>query len=727
MGAKIWVVAGLLLVLAACQGAADLPVQPGPSPTSSQSTPTVPTTPAPAELVLRAAPAEVQQAPLPVSVPPAKPMPGTEPEPTQEPEPGLSGFEDTVWVTDSVDEMQAALDQGQHPEEQLEEGWLSGLHVVAAYGDPAVMEFLLDWGADIMLPDRTGATPLHYASRSGTPEMVGLLIDRGAEVRNVDENGGTPLADAAMGNPDPRVAELLLDRGARLDFDGGITGTPLQAAAAYNENPEIALVLLERGADPWRFDAEGSTLLHNAAEGGHTRLVESLLDMGFDVNALSDANAIPLHDAAAGGNPEVVAVLLRRGSDIDAKGYWFGWTPLHVAVSFHGMGYHKGTVVDVIDVLLQAGHLVDARDDNGRTPLHLVAEYEGWDDPELAQYWSARWGEPTGPVEVMDVLLERGANPSAQDHNFFTPLHVAVDSEDLGRVRLLLDRGADIHKSNQFGETACGNAGWRDIYQETDVLEQLCGEFVSWLTEDFWSNADAAAVQAELDAGADPQARDGAGRTVFHVATEVSDDSGVIEILLDRGADIEAPVAFSDGERPLHIAAVRSDPSFAEVLLERGADIDGTDGNNRTPLHAAALHSGWSGTATLELLLSWGANVEAKDNLGRTPLFAAVTAVSEDAPVPRGPTAIRLLRERGARLDVVDETGGTLLHHGAAHRRVTAALVEFLIGEGIPVDAKNSDGETALDMTSSRTSDRVIRLLEGPNPDYKPDFGDSPK
>ena len=108
-------------------------------------------------------------------------------------------------------------------------------------------------------------------------------------------------------------------------------------------------------------------------------------------------------------------------------------------------------------------------------------------------------------------------------------------------------------------------------------------------------------------------------------------------------------------------------------------------------------------------------------------MFAAVTAVSEDAPVPRGPTAIRLLREHGARLDIVDETGGTLLRHAAAHRHVTADLVEFLIGEGIPVDARNDDGETALGMTSSRTSDRVIRLLEGPNPDYKPDFGGSSK
>ena len=726
MGSKIWVVAGLLLVLVACQGAADPPVQSSTPPATSQPTPTVPATPVPAESVLRAAPAEPQTASLP-GVTPGEPTPRTESEPAKEPEPVPSGFENTVWVTDSVDEMRAALDRGRHPEERLEEGWLSGLHVVAAYGHPAVMELLLDGGADIMLPDQNGATPLHYAARSGTPEMVGLLIDRGAEVRNVEEDGGTPLTDAAMGNPDPRVAELLLDRGARLDFDGSVTGTPLQGAAAYNENPEVALMLLERGADPWRLNAAGSTLLHNAAEGGHTRLVESLLDLGFDVNARNDSNVIPLHNAAAGGNPEVVALLLRRGSDIDAKGHWFGGTPLHVAVSFLGMGYPKGTVVDVIDVLLQAGHLVDARDDQGRTPLHWAAEYEGWDDPELSQYWAARWGEPTGPVEVMDFLLESGANPSAQDHNFLTPLHVAVDSEDLGRVRLLLDRGADIHKSSQYGETPCGNAGWRDIYQGTDVLEQLCGEFVSWLTEDFWSNADAAAVQAELDAGADPQARDGAGRTVLHVAVEVSDDPGVVEILLDRGADLEAPVAFSEGARPLHVAAMRNDPSFAEVLLERGADVDGTDSNNRTPLHAAALHSGWSGTTVLELLLSWGANVEAADNLGRTPIFAAVTAVSEDAPVPRGPTTIRLLRERGARLDVVDETGGTLLHHAAEHRHVTAALVEFLIGEGIPVDARNSHGETALDLTNSGTPDRVIRLLEGSNPDHKPDFGDSTK
>ena len=112
MGARIWVVAGTLLVLAACQGPDDPPVQRAAPPTSSQSTPTVPATPAPDDPAVRTSPGETQTVLLTVSVPPAEPTPRTEPEPTRIPEPLPSGFEDTVWVTGSVDEMRAALDQG---------------------------------------------------------------------------------------------------------------------------------------------------------------------------------------------------------------------------------------------------------------------------------------------------------------------------------------------------------------------------------------------------------------------------------------------------------------------------------------------------------------------------------------------------------------------------------------------------------------------------------------
>ena len=342
--------------------------------------------------------------------------------------------------------------EGQHPEDRLDDGRITGLHAVAAFGDLDVMQFLLDWGADVMLPASGGATPLHLAATYNTPEMVGLLIDQGAEVRNVDENGDTPLGNAAGFNPDPKVTETLLDRGARLDHVGGFGGTAIHLAATFNENPEVALLLLERGADLSGVDHEGSTLLHNAAYGGNLRLARRFVDEGFDVNAENESGMIPLHHAAQGGNPGVVDWLQQQGSEIDAKEGIFGFTPLHSAVAFSTAGYMKGTIIEVIGLLLDAGHLVDARDNQGQTALHWVVDPEGLRDyGEHDDWFAARWGEPTSTLEVMEFLLDQGADPSAKGHGHFTPLHDAVISREPDRVSLLLQHGADIYAENEYG------------------------------------------------------------------------------------------------------------------------------------------------------------------------------------------------------------------------------------------------------------------------------------
>lgn len=698
------------LILAGCQSDAE--------PTTGSGVEPAPT--AVASVAGAATPAVTNAAP-----PRSGSEPGTEPGPT-EPAPGYEyvpqepdltwlGPEALFWATASVAEIRDAIDtEGQHPEDRLDDGWITGLHAVAAFGGLDAMQFLLDRGADIMLPASGGATPLHLAATYNTPEMVDLLIDRGAEVRNVDENGDTPLGNAAGFNPDPKVTELLLDRGARLDHAGGLGGTAIHLAASFNENPEVALLLLERGADLSGVDHEGSTLLHNAAYGGNVRLAQRLVDEGFDLNSENEWGMIPLHHAAQEGNPELVGWLQQQGSEIDAKGDVFGFTPLHSAVAFSATGYLKGTIIEVIGLFLDAGHRVDARDDQGQTALHWVVDPENLRDyGEHDDWFAARWGEPASTLEVMEFLLDQGADPSARDHGHFTPLHHAVSSGEPDRVSLLLQYGADIYAENEYGETACSNAtGW-EAFEGTEVLGELCGGFASWLNTDFWTGADRAMVLAELEAGADPRARKTTGETVLHMATRLSGDPGVVEVLLDQGADTEAPIAFAGGEYPLHVAAARSNPAFARVLLDHGANIEATDHNGETPLHAAALNSGWEGTEVLELLLDRGASTEAENQYGHTPLFAAIEAISRNAPERRGPTAVSILVERGARVDVVDQGGGTLLHHAASFRRVKPTLVEFLIEQGIPIDAEDAYGETALDLTSSRTSDRVIRLLGG--------------
>ena len=55
----------------------------------------------------------------------------------------------------------------------------------------------LDAGADVMIQNRSGNTPLHYAVRSGTPAHIQALLDAGADVMALNRSGNTPLDSAS--------------------------------------------------------------------------------------------------------------------------------------------------------------------------------------------------------------------------------------------------------------------------------------------------------------------------------------------------------------------------------------------------------------------------------------------------------------------------------------------------------------------------------------------------
>jgi ankyrin repeat protein len=75
-----------------------------------------------------------------------------------------------------------------------------------------------------------------------------------------------------------------------------------------------------------------------------------------------------------------------------------------------------------------------------------------------------------GDVETMRLLLDRGADPNAPQHNSFVPLHAAAGNGDLDMARLLVARGADRHARTDDGKDAA-----------TVAAERGHGEFVSWL------------------------------------------------------------------------------------------------------------------------------------------------------------------------------------------------------------------------------------------------------
>jgi ankyrin repeat protein len=128
----------------------------------------------------------------------------------------------------------------------------------------------------------------------------------------------------------------------------------------------------------------------------------------------------------------------------DAQSYYFkpinhyvyaGDTPLHVAAA--------GNLPDLVQLLLELGADVGARNRRGAQPLHYAAD----GNPD-----SVAW-DPPAQVAVIEMLIASGADPNAKDASGVTPLHRAVRTRCAAAVRALLDSGADPNLTNRSGSS----------------------------------------------------------------------------------------------------------------------------------------------------------------------------------------------------------------------------------------------------------------------------------
>jgi ankyrin repeat protein len=132
-----------------------------------------------------------------------------------------------------------------------------------------------------------------------------------------------------------------------------------------------------------------------------------------------------------------------------------------------------------------------------------------------------------------------------------------------------------------------------------------------------------------LELGVDVDARDPDGGTALQWAAWYG-YSGIVAILLDHGADVNA-ADHTSGRRALHEAAEHGHLETLKILLVRGAEVDARDKWSWTPLHRAANQGGWR---VAEVLLQHGADVNAKTFDRKGPLdLACQTDQLETIPV----------------------------------------------------------------------------------------------
>ncbi|XP_054645781.1 DNA-binding protein RFXANK isoform X3 [Dunckerocampus dactyliophorus] len=110
----------------------------------------------------------------------------------------------------------------------------------AAFGEKAVVDFLLQKGADPRIVARNRESALTLASSGGYVDIIDSLLRRGVDVNAYDWNGGTPLLYAVRGNH-VKCVEALLAKGADMttESDSGYSAMALAVALGHKKIQKV--------------------------------------------------------------------------------------------------------------------------------------------------------------------------------------------------------------------------------------------------------------------------------------------------------------------------------------------------------------------------------------------------------------------------------------------------------------------------------------------------------
>ncbi|XP_071092312.1 protein phosphatase 1 regulatory subunit 16A-like isoform X1 [Haliotis cracherodii] len=184
-------------------------------------------------------------------------------------------------------------------------------------------------------------------------------------------------------------------------------------------------------------------------------------------------------------------------------------------------------------------------------------------------------------TELLQLLLDHGANVNAKDSELWTPLHAAATCGHVHLCKQLIDRGAELLAVN-----ADGNMPY-DICEDEETLDYIETQMsMRGITQEQIDETRLATEKRMLD---DLKAAGNERRALEH--------------------------RLDDGVTPLHIAAANGYIEVADYLLTNHVAINMRDDDSWQPIHAAAY---WGQPEILELLVQNGADLDAKTRNGET-------------------------------------------------------------------------------------------------------------
>jgi ankyrin repeat protein len=553
--------------------------------------------------------------------------------------------------------------------------------------------------------------------------MLTAIVSQGGAIAASD------VADAAMNRDAVRLKKLIA---ARADVNAAQQdGSTALHWAAYHGDVANAAALLAARANPAAVTETGVTPLSLACESGNAAIVRALLEAGADPDQSLKNGETPLMMAARTGSVAILELLLARGAKIEARETLRGTTPLMWAVA--------NSNTDAARFLIAKGADIKARSATatpGRAPYLAPPSRE-----RILEFIT---GTGQGGIALEDASKDEAGRAAAKQllqkeiviakqtiSKFETPaeylrrgnrqwgglapLHFAAREGDLESAKVLLEAGADVNQTSEFG--------WSALLIATHNRYYRLGEYL-------------------LQKGADPNIANEGGWNPLYIATDNRNIEGgdyptrkpdmdhleYIRKLLAAKANPNLRMAsstetrtvfthqwlFEEGATPFLRAAQSSDIVLMKLLLENGADPKIPTDHGITPLMVASgigwvegVTYEWSPQANVEavkLLLELGADVNAQERLdGRTALMGAAHKGRNDI--------VMLLVQHGAELGTRDIGSRDTIHALAgvtwqaidyadglvrvgvqsaiAHPQTAALLRKLMKERGLPVPDEN--------------------------------------
>ncbi|KAL4967012.1 ankyrin repeat-containing domain protein [Aspergillus stella-maris] len=548
------------------------------------------------------------------------------------------------------------------------------LHTAAGRGMTTTVRALIECGAVVDVRRRHRLTPLQAAPEDNNDDNVDImqaLLDAGADMTAVDEEGELRVLIRVINQNNRPCMRLLLDRGLEL-----VPAVPLSqlllAAAHLNDSSAVRRLLAASEKSTsilLATDKEQNTALMIASRLAHDDIIKLLFlhlqGLSPFLSLKNKTGDSSLHLAMYSGSPSTARLLIASCPDHTNEGNSSALTPLAIAV--------QNQPADVVNELIEKGADMNWVDNQRQSLLHHAVI--------------------RGDLGIVKVLLEQNS-PRTSNNKGQTPFALAMQNEKPDLVKMFLDHGEPADQCDQQGKTPLMTAVERG---STDIVKVL----------------------VEAGASTEPVALlrlvDEERVALSMIQKRNTPDIARLYLSLGAGTNISPQVA-----RTILVRAIqRRWLDLATIVLQtHGANLD-IDSISAFSVERTAL--GWAaGRGYVDVvreLLRLGADPLYRDSLGQTTFSFAAQGGSVEAMVALvehiKSTSSVDTQERcpaKAALESEDIDGNTPLSNAVSFGRIKT--VDWLRTWGVNMYHTNRNGQTAMDVAADLGLDKMVSWFE---------------